>query len=72
MFRAAGVNPTGPVTYFADELAVWLDSPNAENNFSYSSRKTQHLFKRLFLFLHGDDPAVLNHAPGRPPSATSR
>jgi hypothetical protein len=35
MFRAAGVNLTGPVTYFTDELAVWLDDPNAENNFSY-------------------------------------
>jgi hypothetical protein len=35
MFRAAGVNFTGPVTYFTDELAVWLDGPNAENNFSY-------------------------------------
>jgi hypothetical protein len=35
MFRAAGVNLTGPATYFTDELAVWLDDPNAENSFSY-------------------------------------
>jgi hypothetical protein len=37
MFRAAGVNlRPGAVTYFTDELAVWLDDPNAENNFSYN------------------------------------
>jgi hypothetical protein len=34
-FRAAGVTLTGPATYFTDEMAVWLDGPNAENNFSY-------------------------------------
>jgi hypothetical protein len=35
LFRAAGVNLPGGVTYFTDELAVWLDGPNAENSFSY-------------------------------------
>jgi hypothetical protein len=35
MFRAAGVNLPGDVTYFTDELANWRADPKAKNNFSY-------------------------------------
>jgi hypothetical protein len=35
MFRAAGANLPGPVTYFTDVLANWRADPTAKNNFSY-------------------------------------